>query len=175
MKCHVVRVVVTCGVHHGRSHFVVTFGAAPGSRRRPVPDRKQALTCDDAGAPEGIRTPGLLMRMRTGGVHGVAWSTRVVLGGPGNRPRRAHRSRTVVLRECHERRGRDGRRTADTGANLAGHSLVPDSAATRYLRGGWRWFVLSPESRDVGGRSGVARSWPPRETQEPTRRDRFRD
>ncbi len=31
------RVVVTCGVHqHGRSHFVVTFEAAPDGQRRPI-------------------------------------------------------------------------------------------------------------------------------------------
>ncbi len=74
-ESHAVRVVVIRGVHQdGRSHFVVTFGVAPGGRRRPIQHRTPALTCDAADAPEGIRTPGLLIRRQR---HTVQTSLRV--------------------------------------------------------------------------------------------------
>ena len=60
------------GAYGGRGLF--SHGIAPparrpggssartGARSRPSKAHKLALTCDDAGAPEGIRTPGLLIR-----------------------------------------------------------------------------------------------------------------
>lgn len=38
---------------------------------------------------------------------------------------------------------------ADSRLDLARPTLVLGSAASRYFRGGWRRFVLSPEASDV--------------------------
>lgn len=55
-----------------------------------------------SGAPEGIRTPGLLIRRRTQTVHHVVWRSNIVLSAVRNRPSRAVSHRAVVTNPLQE-------------------------------------------------------------------------